>query len=137
MSATILLLLNVLGVAEQLSVVGLMSAHFYGLIVPFSYLHRAPRSCKVLHFSSAPFHGPAFSAPFVDNVLRRSSFCSLYRLFIHADNSRVSKATSGDCDFVIPCVCMGVDFYSTLEGPLIEAPKAPRSNAEGVRIEAP
>jgi len=30
---------------------------------------------------------------------------------------------------------MGVDFYSTLGGPLIEAPKAPRSNAEGVRIE--
>ena len=25
---------------------------------------------------------------------------------------------------------MGVDFYSTLGGPLIEAPKAPRSNAE-------
>ena len=32
---------------------------------------------------------------------------------------------------------MGVDFYSTLGGPLIEAPKAPMSNAEGVRIEAP
>ena len=33
---------------------------------------------------------------------------------------------------------MGVDFYSTLGGGiLIEAPKAPRSNAEGVRIEAP
>jgi len=32
---------------------------------------------------------------------------------------------------------MGVDFYSTLGGPLIEAPKAPRSNAEGVRIKAP
>jgi len=30
---------------------------------------------------------------------------------------------------------MGVDFYSTLGGPLIEAPKSPRSNAEGVRIE--
>ena len=29
---------------------------------------------------------------------------------------------------------MGVDFYSTLGGPLIEAPM---SNAEGVRIEAP
>ena len=34
-------------------------------------------------------------------------------------------------------VIMGVDFYSTLGEPLFEAPKAPRSNAEGVRIEAP
>jgi len=32
---------------------------------------------------------------------------------------------------------MGVDFYSTLGGPLTDAPKAPRSNAEGLRIEAP
>ena len=31
---------------------------------------------------------------------------------------------------------MGVDFYSTLGGPLIEVPKAPRSNAEGMRIES-
>ena len=31
-------------------------------------------------------------------------------------------------------IIMGVDFYSTLGGALIEAP---RSNAEGVRIEVP
>jgi len=40
-------------------------------------------------------------------------------------------------DFYHTKMAMGVDFYSTLGGSLIEAPKVQRSNAEGMRIEAP